>query len=105
MSDGLSKAKFFQFIRILSKLNMILKHPVSRLFKHTRSQQMPWCESDQFLHTGRVHRASLSSSQFYILWQFGSHIMSTLSDLVTSSFIHDSLNDTQINHHKPWFCK
>ena len=59
MSDGLSKAKFFQFIRILSKLNMILKHSVSRLFKHTRSQQMPWCESDQFLHTGRVHRASL----------------------------------------------
>ena len=104
MSDGLSKAKFFQFIRILSKLNMILKHPVSRLFKILVLSKCHGVKVTSSC-TQVGYTVPLSSSQFYILWQFGSHIMSTLSDLVTSSFIHDSLNDTQINHHKPWFCK
>lgn len=102
MSGGLNKAKFFQLIHILSKLNMNLKHPVLRLFKLTGSQQMPWCDSNQSLPAGPVHRASVALSLLHSV-AFGSHIMSILSDAVTSSIIHDSLNDTQINHHKPWF--
>lgn len=37
-------------------------------------------------------------AQFYIPWRFGSQIMSTLSDLVTSFLINDSFNDAQIYH-------
>ena len=62
--------KLSLFIHNLSILNMILKHPVLRLFKHTHSQHMPWCESDQFLHSGRVHCACLvlSVSRSVAIW-------------------------------------
>lgn len=98
-SGGLNKSVFSYFSCTFPKLSMILKYTRVMVFRNSNSHAVP------LVFPGKLSRSPhrpvmlcLFLSQFYILWRFGSQIMSTLSALVTSFLISDSFNDAQIYH-------